>query len=143
MISIVSVTFEGRLDKGGRPYTTHCIRVMDGVDQSDPELMQIAMGHDLVEDTYWTYEMLRKEDFSERVIDGIRAMTHDPDMDYMVYIKTQIAPHKDAKPCKKSDLRDNTKVTRLKELTEKNFMKLQTYHTAYTYLKDKYEDPKK
>src|SRR6056297_1059977 len=101
MIAIVSKEFEGKLDKGGRPYVTHCIRVMDGVDQSDPELMQIAMGHDLVEDTDWTYDMLRKEGFSERVIEGIMRLTHDPDMDYMKYIRIQIAPSADAKAVKK------------------------------------------
>jgi len=149
MIAIVSVAFEGKLDKGGRPYTTHCIRVMDGVDQNDPEQMQIAMGHDLIEDTIklegdkkWTIERLRNEGFSERVLDGIKRMTHDPDMEYMEYIRVQIAPSFDAKACKKSDLRDNTKVTRLKSLREKEFIKLQKYHTAYEYLKDNYEDPK-
>lgn len=149
MIAIVSVAFEGKLDKGGRPYITHCIRVMDGVDQNDPEQMQIAMGHDLVEDTKhlegdkkWTLERLRAEGFSERVVDGIARLTHDPDMDYMEYIRVQVAPSKDAREVKKSDLRDNTKVTRLKSLREKDFVRMQKYHTAYEFLKDDIENPK-
>lgn len=141
MIAVVSKEFVNVLDKGGRPYITHCIRVMDGVNQNDPELKQIAMGHDLVEDTRWTFDMLREEGFSERVISGIKALTHPEGMDYMEYIRIQIAPSKDAKEVKKSDLRDNTKVTRLKSLREKDFIRMQKYHTAYEYLKDDFEDP--
>ena len=144
MITIVSEEFNGRLDKGGRPYILHCIRVMDGVDQNDPELMQIAIGHDLIEDSdgRWTAERLREEGFSERVISGIVAMTHDPEVPYMEYIKTQIVANEDATKCKKSDLRDNTKVTRLKSLRDKDFDNLKKYHKAYSYLMSDQEDPK-
>lgn len=141
MIAIVSKEFENVLDKGGRPYILHCYRVMGGVDQNDPELMQIAFGHDLVEDTDWTIDMLRQEGFSERVCDGIRRLTHDSDVPYMDYIKTEIAPSKDAKSVKKSDLRDNSKITRLKSLREKDFARIQKYHTAYAYLMDGMEEP--
>jgi (p)ppGpp synthase/HD superfamily hydrolase len=144
MIAIVSEEFNGRLDKGGRPYVTHCIRVMDGVDQNDPEQMQIAMGHDLIEDSEgrWTAQRLREEGFSERVVKAIERLTHDPDMDYMEYIRVQVAPDPDSKAVKKSDLRDNTKVTRLKSLREKDFVRMQKYHTAYAYLSDGIENPK-
>jgi hypothetical protein len=47
MIAIASANFNGKLDKGGKPYILHCFRVMDGVKHLGPEVMQIAMAHGL------------------------------------------------------------------------------------------------
>jgi (p)ppGpp synthase/HD superfamily hydrolase len=78
-IKITSSAFEGELDKGGMPYILHCLHVMNVVakkSNKDPELMQIAVMHDLVEDIdYYTFDALRSMGFSERVIAGIDSVT--------------------------------------------------------------------
>lgn len=135
MIAIVSANFNGVLDKGGKPYILHCLRVMDSVKHLGPEVMQIAVGHDLVEDTDVTLDYLKEQGFSDRVIEAIKLLTHDQAMPYDVYIK-RLSFNDDAKAVKKADLRDNSNISRLKGLRQKDFERLEKYNRAYQYLSD-------
>lgn len=54
------------------PYYWHLIRVMLRLQTNDLELLQIALLHDIVEDTDITLENLRQLGYSERVIEGVR-----------------------------------------------------------------------
>lgn len=136
-ISIVAHAFEDKL-YNGRPYFLHVMRVAMSVGDDD-ELQQIAVMHDLIEDTEgtskeWTPEMLRKEGFSERVIRGVVALTHLSPESYDDYIK-RVSLNKDAVVVKRADLIDNTQVTRIKGgLTKNHFDRLERYYRAYTYL---------
>jgi len=134
-IAIAANVFEGKYDKGGKPYVLHCIWVMNKMDVNDHELMTIAVLHDVVEDTYYTFNHLRKAGFSERVIDGVKALTHENGVPYMDYIKI-IALNPDARKVKMADLDHNSRILRMKGLREKDFKRLEKYHTAYEYLKD-------
>lgn len=134
-IALTAQKFINTLDKGGNPYILHCLRVMNGVDQNDEELMCIAVMHDLVEDTNVTLDELRSLGFSERVIRGIDTMTHRDEEDYETYIK-RIALNPDTIKVKRSDLIDNSNITRLKGLRKKDFDRLEKYSKAFIYLKD-------
>jgi len=137
MIAIVSEAFKDDLDKGGHPYVLHCLAVMYGVDQNDPEQMQIAMGHDLPEDKpEWTKEKLRGLGFSERVIEGVHGMKHRPGESYDDYIKRISLDKRDLTPCKLSDLKHNSNITRLKGLRKKDFDRLEKYSRAFIYLSE-------
>jgi len=133
-ISITSKAFEGVLDKSGKPYIMHCIRVMNHVNQNDEDLMIIAVMHDLLEDvTTYTAIGLQELGFSERVIKALLLLKHDPGVDYFEYIK-QIATNEDARLVKLSDLRDNSDITRLKGLRKKDLDRIEQYHRAWIYL---------
>ena len=133
-ISITAKAFEGKKDKGGKPYILHCLRVMGGVDQNDEELMQIGCMHDLLEDCpTWTMDALRTQGFSERVISTLNLLTHRKEIPYDDYIKS-IALNEDARQVKLADLRDNSNITRLKGLTKKDFDRLEKYSRSYIYL---------
>lgn len=133
-ISITAQAFEGKKDKGGKPYILHCLRVMNGVPQNDEELMQIAVMHDLVEDCKeWNEYSLISAGFSVRVVKTIGILTHDKNIPYMDYIKG-IALNEDARLVKLADLTDNSNINRLKGLRKKDFDRLEKYHTAYVYL---------
>lgn len=132
MIALVATKFQNRSDKAGRPYILHCLRVMNSV-HGDDEIKCIAVGHDLIEDTDVTEEMLRELGFSERVIFGIKILTHDPSVPYDDYIKI-ISNYPDCIEVKKSDLEDNSNITRLKGLRKKDFERMEKYHRAYMYL---------
>ena len=134
-IALIAQKFVNTLDKGGNPYILHCLRVMNGVDQNDEELMCIAVMHDLVEDTNVTLDELRYLGFSERVIRGVDTMTHRDEEDYETYIK-RIALNPDTIKVKRSDLIDNSNITRLKGLRKKDFDRLEKYSKAFIYLKD-------
>ena len=67
---IVSKAFDGKTDKAGKPYIGHLTRVASNVlgNSNIRELLTtIALLHDLVEDTDWTEEDLRKE-FPDEVV---------------------------------------------------------------------------
>lgn len=133
-IKLVAENFHDKVDKAGEPYILHCLRVMNGVDQSDKELMQIAVLHDIVEDTEVTLQHLFDLGFSIRVIDGVSALTHNKDISYQDYIE-QMVDNKDAVAVKLVDLRDNMSITRLEHLTQKDIDRVVKYHEAYTFLK--------
>lgn len=133
-IALASKVFEDKTDKGGKPYILHCLRVMNAVDQNDEELMQIAVLHDVVEDSK-DIGMVHLLDmgFSERVVRAIGILTHLPEIPYEDYIKS-IALNKDARTVKLADLRDNSDITRLKGIGKKDIDRMEKYHKAYLYL---------
>lgn len=133
-ISIAAKAFEDKKDKGGKPYILHCLRVMNGVDQTDEELMTIAVLHDAIEDipSINCNELFRMG-FSERVVNAVRILTHDKDVSYDDYIKA-ISINADARQVKLADLRDNSNITRLKGLSKKDFDRLEKYSRSYIYL---------
>lgn len=139
MLQIATSRHWGQYDKGGSPYILHCLKVMHYVRSDDEELMCIALGHDLVEDTFKDhqegYAFLRAEGFPERVVLGIYAMTKDPGATYEEY-KEQVKSNSDAVKVKMADLRHNSDIRRLKGLRPKDFERIQRYHEFYQELKE-------
>lgn len=133
-IAIASVAFKDKLDKGGQPYILHCLRVMAGVDPSDPQLMQMAVLHDLIEDCpEWNIGRLAREGFTMKVCAVVEMLTRDKAEDYEDYIG-RISTNPYATAVKIADLRDNTNITRLKGLRPQDFERLEKYHRAYVTL---------
>lgn len=135
-IAIASTVHEKQTDKGGKAYITHPIRIMMRLRTDDEELMQIAIMHDVIEDSHgeWTLDRLREEGFSERVLSALALLTHDPLVKYEDYIR-QIATSRDATRVKLEDLRDNSDITRLKGLRPKDFERMEKYHRAHMFLR--------
>lgn len=133
-ISIVALAFENKTDRGGQPYILHCLRVMNKMPKEDEELRCIAVMHDLVEDTNWTLEQLSLSGFSDRVLTGINLLTKKDDIDYDTYIQ-RICLNVNAIKVKLADLEDNSDITRLKGLRDKDFDRMKKYHKSYLYLK--------
>lgn len=133
-IAITAKAFESKLDKGGKPYILHCLRVMNNVDQNDEELMCIAILHDLIEDCpFMNCNELFRLGFSERIVNGVRLLTHQEEDSYDDYIKA-IALNQDARKVKLADLQDNSNINRLKGVGKKDFDRIEKYHKAYLYL---------
>jgi len=130
MILLATNAHHGQLDKGGRPYILHPLRVMSFLKTDDEELQCIALGHDVVEDTNITYQDLRDAGMSERVVEGIKALTKVPGYSYEVY-KEKVFASKDAMMVKLCDLRHNTDIRRLKGVTEKDLDRIEKYHRFY------------
>lgn len=134
-IAITSDVFKDTVDKGGHPYILHCLRVMNKVDQSDKELMTIAVLHDVLEDFPQEYSIayFANQGFSDRVITALALLTHNKIIPYEEYIKA-IAHNEDARKVKLADLEDNSNITRLKGVGKKDFDRMEKYHKAYLYL---------
>ena len=134
MLVLVATKFDGVFDRGGTPYVLHCLKVMHYLRSDDEDLMCIALGHDLAEDTDVTYESLRHQGFSERVIEGIRALTKVPGETPAEYL-ARIKGNPDAIRVKLCDLRHNSDIRRLKGVTEKDVRRIEKYHHMYLELK--------
>jgi (p)ppGpp synthase/HD superfamily hydrolase len=124
----------GQLDKGGRAYIHHPLKVMYYLKTDDVELMAIAVGHDLIEDTDVTFEELRELGISERILAGLKALTKikgESESEYMAKLKS----NRDAAIVKyRGDLRHNTDIRRLKGIKKEDFARMQKYHGMYLEL---------
>ena len=132
-IALASERFEKKKDKGGKPYILHCLRVMNSVEHLGEDVMCIAVLHDILEDTNMTAIDLINLGFSNRVINGVTALTKPERTEYQLYIKSLVY-NTDAVSVKLADLKDNSNITRLKGVTKKDFDRMEKYHLAYTYL---------
>jgi (p)ppGpp synthase/HD superfamily hydrolase len=133
-IRIAAQSHEKQTDRGGNAYILHPIRIMMRLRTTDEEIMSMAILHDVIEDDpEWTIERLRAEGFSERVCAGLQCLTHPKDEPYEEYIK-RIATNADAVDVKLEDIRDNSDITRLKGLRQKDFERIEKYHRAYLFL---------
>ena len=138
MLHIVVNAHHGQFDKGGNPYILHPLKVMHYLKTDDEELMCMALGHDVIEDTNLTYKDLRDAGISERVIKGIAALTKQRGQTYEEY-KEGVCASYDAMRVKMADLRHNTDIRRLKGVTEKDIARIAKYQTFYMELKARVE----
>lgn len=136
MLVLATNAHAGQFDKGGKPYILHPLKVMHYLRSEDEELQCIALGHDIVEDTGVTYLQLKEEGFTERIIEGIRALTKVPGETYDEY-KEKVFANEDAMRVKMADLRHNTDIRRLKGVTEKDIARVAKYHMFYLEIKSK------
>ena len=143
MLVLATQRHDGQFDKAGNPYILHPLKVMHYLKSDDFELMCIALGHDLIEDTFGTTpqqiadgsKFLRARGFSERVITGIVALTKITGESYDAY-KDRVKSNRDAVKVKKADLRHNSDIRRLKGVTEKDIQRTVRYHEFYMELEE-------
>lgn len=133
MLVLATNRHAGQFDRGGNPYILHPLKVMYYLKTDDEELQCMALAHDLVEDTDTTFAELRDMGFTERIIDGIKALTKMPGESYDDY-KLRIKSNPDAVRVKMCDLRHNTDVRRLKGVTEKDLARMEKYHRFFMEL---------
>ena len=99
----------GQFDKGGVPYIFHPIHLAEEMD--DEISTCVALLHDTVEDTAVTLEDLEK-DFPAEVVNAVRLLTHDEDVEYFDYVRA-IKRDPIAAKVKLADLNHNGDPTRI------------------------------
>jgi len=131
---IAKKAFEGKIDKGGKPYFNHLVRVAEKW-KDDDFLYPIAMLHDLLEDcTEWNTKSLGCL-FNDNIVKTIELLTKKEGQDYFDYIN-EINQSSWATKIKLSDLKDNMDITRLDNITEKDHQRLNKYLKAYKILSE-------
>jgi (p)ppGpp synthase/HD superfamily hydrolase len=100
----------GQIDKQGIPFIYHLLRVMLAVEGSEEK--QVAVLHDLLEDTAWTQADLIQAGFSRSVIDAIVLLTRDETEPYSDYV-VRLADNALAVTAKLADLNDNYRLSRV------------------------------
>lgn len=129
----------GVRDKGGHAYILHSMRIAMRLNTNDEELMSIAILHDVIEDSKLSFEDLKAEGFTDRVIEALRLLTRRKGVSYDDYID-EMRGNRDALIVKREDLRDNSDITRLKGVSEKDFERMNKYIRSFAkveaYLKE-------
>ena len=134
MIQTATSFHDGQFDKSGAPYILHPITVMHYCKTEDEEIQCIALGHDLIEDTPVTAEWMLDSGFSDRVVNGILALTKKKGQTYDEY-KAQVKANPDAVKVKMADLSHNSDIRRIKGVTDKDISRTVKYMNFYTELK--------
>ena len=132
-IEIAQEAHKGVKDKGGHDYINHPIRVMHAMSNDQEKI--VAILHDVVEDSDWTFERLKEEGFEDSVIESLRCVTkYSEEEDYQEFIK-RAATNKIATKVKIADIEDNLDLSRLGTLTDKDLTRIEKYKKALQYLK--------
>ena len=129
----------GQTDKSGLPYVHHPLHLADQMDDETSTI--VALLHDVVEDTSYTFEDLESMGFGDDVIAALRLLTHDQDVPYLDYVR-KIKSDPTAKKVKLADLAHNSDLSRLDhEPTEEDLERCRKYQKARAILQeDSYKD---
>ena len=131
-MSIAVTAHKGQVDKAGKPYILHPLRLMFKMN-SESEMIAAVL-HDVVEDTDWTFEMLKAEGFGEEVLDALRLLTHDKKVPYKNYLEA-IKTNKIALRVKIADLEDNLDIKRIARPKLRDYARIAEYLKYYKELK--------
>ena len=118
-------------DKAGIPYIFHPIHLAEQMD--DEYSTVVALLHDVIEDSSFTLEDLHKMGYPPAVLEALALMTHDERVPYFDYVLS-IKDNATAKKVKLADLRHNSDLSRLEEITEKALARVKKYEQAILLL---------
>ena len=132
-IAIAAEAPTDQKDKTGISYILHPIRLMIQMDSE--EAMIAAVLHDVVEDSVWTLDDLRREGFSDEVLNAVDCLTHreGEGEDYWDYIK-RAGSDPIAIKVKLADLFDNLNPNRLDKVMEEDEKRFERYRKAQKML---------
>lgn len=131
-IQIATEAHKGQLDKAGRDYIGHPLRVMEMGKTEDEKIVGVL--HDVIEDTDWTFEMLEAEGFSREVIEALRCVTKLAENENYDDFIERVKKNPLAVAVKINDLTDNMDIRRLPYLSDKDVKRLKKYLKAYKKL---------
>lgn len=114
-IQSATVAHMGQTDKSGEPYILHPLRVMLAV-PDDIDLQCVAVLHDVVEDSAFTLDDIRRE-FGTVIADGVDGMTKRDGEHYTAFIERAMT-NPLSNIVKRYDILDNMKPNRLNKLDE-------------------------
>src|SRR5918911_3075057 len=127
-IAIAARAHRGQRDKAGAPYLLHPLRMM--LRMNSEAAMMAAVLHDVVEDTDWTLERLRREGFPEEVLEAVDCLTHRDGESYEEFVE-RVRTNPVARQVKIADLEDNMNIRRMSRLAAKDLERLEKYHRAW------------
>ena len=131
-IEIATEAHQGQLDKAGRDYIGHPLRVMEMGKTEEEKIVGVL--HDVIEDTDWTFEKLAEEGFSDEVIAALRCVTKISENENYDDFIDRVKKNPLAVAVKINDLTDNMDIRRLPYLSDKDVKRLKKYLKAYKRL---------
>ena len=120
-----------QVDKSGLPYVFHPFHLAEQM--KDEATTIVALLHDVVEDAGIPLESLRDMGFPEETVAAIRLMTHDEAVPYLDYV-AQMKGNPIARTVKLADLRHNSDLSRLDQVSESDMKRAEKYKKAIALL---------
>ena len=136
-IEIAMVAHKGQVDKAGKPYILHPLRLMLQLD--DTTDMIAAVLHDVLEDSDYTPERLMLEGIPGEAVKVVQHLSRKGGETYQEFIM-RVAGDERATRIKMLDLVDNLNISRIENVTRKDLGRVAKYHAALKYLKEKSSD---
>ena len=131
-LQIALRAYAGKVDKAGREYILHPLRVMAKM-RSELE-MSAALLHDVLEDSEITAEELLAEGIPAEVVEAVQHLTKMDEEEYMDFV-ARARKNRIAAAVKLADIEDNIDVLRLSSLDETDLARVRKYHSAWRLLK--------
>lgn len=126
---------QGQVDKAGVDYFKgHIEYVVLGVYSKKEKT--VAYLHDIVEDTEITIADLNELEFPSDIVEAVELLTRNKNIDYQDYLD-KIKCNKLSKSVKISDLKHNSDLKRLKNVTKYDKKRQDKYLKAIEFLKSK------
>jgi hypothetical protein len=106
-VALAALAHAGQVDKSGKAYILHPIRVMQRCQPHGDIAQMVAVLHDVVEDTWVTLDHLHALEFPDEMIEAVDAITHRVGERYFDYIE-RCGSNRIAALVKLADLEDNS-----------------------------------
>lgn len=123
---------KAQVDKAGQSYILHPMRVALNCETTVQKT--VAFLHDVIEDTAVSSADLRRQGFTDEVVEAVLSITRQPDEDYEAFIQ-RCALNPIGRYVKIRDLEDNLNVKRLGELDYSATQRINKYLKALRFLK--------
>lgn len=136
-ILIATKAHQGQVDKAGKPYILHPLRLMFSRKNEAERICAVL--HDVIEDTDITLDYLRNEGFSEEVLSALDSLTRRADESYDEFI-SRIISNKIACYVKVADLCDNMDLSRIEAPSESDYQRIEKYRKAANRILDALEE---
>ena len=120
-----------QVDKAGLPYIYHPFYLATQMETEDSII--VALLHDVVEDSHYTFEDIESYAFSASIISALRLLTHEDSEDYITYIH-RVKENELARIVKLADLKHNSDESRLSHIDDKVRERLQRYSKSIEIL---------
>jgi len=130
-IAIAKRQHAGQLDKAGRPYIEHPLRVMRAM-SNDAERI-VAVVHDVIEDTDLTLNQLAAAGFPDYVLEALDSVTRRTGETYEAFV-ARASANVIGRRVKYADLRDNADLSRIEAPTAADLARTAKYHRAMAQL---------
>jgi len=131
-ISIATYAHKNQVDKGGKPYIGHPLRIMKHMATDAARI--VAVLHDVIEDSDYSLDDLVAVGFSEEIVQAVEVLTRQKGESYKNYLR-RIQTNPIAITVKLADLQDNMDLTRLPTITEKDIERQKKYSRSSRYIK--------
>lgn len=131
-IGLARQVHHGQVDKAGKPYIEHVLRVVSYLNTADDRI--VGALHDVLEKSDYTAESLRSLGYPERIVHAVECLTKRHGEGYDHYI-SRVKQDEIARRVKVADLKDNMDMARIPVPSAMDWERLAKYQRALQQLR--------